>query len=321
MGSGKASEIAEEVKSHDIESVLFDDSLKSVQVYNLAKLTGVPVIDREKLILDIFSKRAATTEAKLQVELAELRYEIPRAREKVRLAREGEQPGFFGLGRYEVDTYFLSLKRRISSVSKKLRKVGNRRKLYRGQRARDGMAAISIAGYTGAGKTSLFNRLAGESKPVAEEAFTTLTTTTRGVEFSGSRALISDTVGFISRLPAYVIEAFKSTLEELAYADLVLLVVDVGDTKENAKGKFWECMSIMFEIGVAQSKILPVFNKADTLDVDEAKEKVEYIVGNDGDLLLISAKTGLGIDSMKEKIHSSVIAQQVVAEVDEPKEQ
>ena len=288
------------------DAVLFDEHLKSIQIYNLAKLTGIEVIDRDKIILDIFSKRALTTEAKLQVALAELRYEMPRAREKVRMARMGEQPGFFGLGRYEVDVYYRSIRRRISSISKKLRSVGKRRKLHRQNRVRYNMPAISIAGYTGVGKTTLFNLLTGESNPIAGEVFTTLTTTTRAALLSSSKVLISDTVGFISRLPEYVVEAFKSTLEELVYADLVLLVMDISDNKEDMRSKYWESISITSELGVSPSKTLLVFNKADTVTSEDAEEIISSVFSETEHYVLISAVTGFGINKLKSMIDTFI---------------
>ncbi|MEM2873816.1 MAG: GTPase HflX, partial [Nitrososphaerales archaeon] len=226
IGSGKAEELKNMLKDLNADTILFDEKLKSVQIYNLAKLTGVEVINRERLILEIFNKRASSAEAKLQVQLAELRYEIPRAREKVRLAKIGEQPGFFGLGRYDVDDYYRMIKKRTAIITKKLKQVSKRRELYRFQRLRTNLPLISFAGYTGAGKTSLFNILVSERKDTDKGLFTTLTTTTRSLQLSESRVLVSDTVGFISRLPPYMIEAFKATLEELTHANLVLLVID-----------------------------------------------------------------------------------------------
>ncbi|MEM4200827.1 MAG: GTPase HflX, partial [Nitrososphaerales archaeon] len=157
LGSGKAEELKEIVAKRGCNVILFDESLKSVQIYNLTKLTGVEIIDREKLILEIFAKRASSRESKLQVRLAELEYEMARAKEKVRLAKLGEQPGFYGLGGYEVDVYYRAIKRMTTSIKEKLMKVRKHRELYRQRRLKLGMPTISLAGYTGAGKTTLFN--------------------------------------------------------------------------------------------------------------------------------------------------------------------
>lgn len=212
--------------------------LKSSQQYNLAKVCKIDILDRERLILDIFELRASTAESRIQIKLAQLRYDMVRAREKVRLARAGEQPGFFGMGKYDADVYFLDIKKRSAILKKKLEREEKRRELFRIQRSRAGLPTISIAGYTSAGKTTLFNTLTGESKMEGKEVFTTLSTFTRAINLKNDKkVLISDTVGFISKLPAYMIDAFKSTLHDITYSDLVLLVVDISQSIEEIKKK------------------------------------------------------------------------------------
>ena len=157
----------------------------------------------------------------MQVKLAQLRYEMSRAKEKVRLTKMGEQPGFMGIGKFEVDVYYNDIKNRMVSVRGKLQKAGKQRELHRQSRKRIGFDTISLAGYTSAGKTTLFNALTGETKEKSPKLFTTLTTTTRKFKLEREWVLISDTVGFISKLPAYLIEAFRSTLEELTFTDTV----------------------------------------------------------------------------------------------------
>ncbi len=306
IGSGKAEELRETLKDLNADAILFDEKLRSVQIYNLAKLTGVEVVNRERLILEIFRKRASSAEAKLQVQLAELRYEIPRAREKVRLARTGEQPGFFGLGRYDVDDYYTMIRRRIATITKKLIQVSKRRDLYRAQRLRTNLPLISFAGYTGAGKTSLFNILVGETKDTERGFFTTLTTTTRSLKLSESKLLISDTVGFISRLPTYMIEAFKSTLEELVYANLVLLVIDASEPLQSMIRKYQSCVSILAELGVSPLNVLPIFNKFDLTNINEIGDKINSLGMIPEDVVTTSAKTGFGIDALKSKLNEMV---------------
>lgn len=308
IGSGKAKELKEIIKDLNADVILFDEKLRSVQIYNLAKLAGVEVINRERLILEIFNKRASSAEAKLQVQLAELRYEIPRAREKVRLAKMGEQPGFFGLGRYDVDDYYRMIKRRIAIIMKKLKQVSKRRELYRFQRLRTNLPLISFAGYTGAGKTSLFNVLVRESKDTGKGLFTTLTTTTRSLHLSGSKILVSDTVGFISRLPPYMIEAFKATLEELTYANLVLLVIDASEPLENMIRKYQSCVNVLAELGVSPLNVLPIFNKSDLISMNEIEDKIKALGMNSQNVVITSAKTGFGIDALKSKINEMIYA-------------
>ncbi|MDO7727425.1 MAG: GTPase HflX, partial [Nitrosopumilus sp.] len=215
----KLQEIADKIRP---DVIVFDEILKPSQNYNLATELQREVLDREGLILEIFESRASSAESKLQVKLAQLRYEMVRAKEKVRLANMGEQPGFMGIGKFEVDVYYNDIKHRMQTVKKKLQKAGKQRELHRQGRKRMGFTTISLAGYTSAGKTTLFNKTTGETRTQSKELFTTLSTTTRRIIINQEPALIADTVGFISKLPAYMIDAFKSTLEELTYSNIII---------------------------------------------------------------------------------------------------
>ena len=300
VGSGKAEEAARIVRENHLEAVLFDARLNGSQTYNLAKLCKVEVKDREKVILEIFAMRASTSEAKLQVQLAELNYELPRAKEKVRMAKRGEQPGFFGLGKYEVDVYVRMMKARMSTLRRKVEEVRNRRVIFRQHRERMRMLTMALTGYTGSGKTTLFNRLSGESKEVDAGVFTTLSPTTRGVTVDHSRLLISDTVGFISRLPPYMVEAFKSTLEEVSYSSLVLLLVDASQPDEKLIRNFDSCTWTLSELGVPSAKTLVVMNKIDLLPRELLAEKATKLGLNDP--VAVSAKTGEGFEKLMWEI-------------------
>jgi GTP-binding protein HflX len=306
VGSGKAEELKRLARELEVNVILFDDRLRSVQVYNLAKLTRVEVIDREKLILEIFSKRASTTESRLQVQLAELTYEMPRAKEKVRLAKTGEQPGFFGLGEYQAEVYYMAIKKRIDTIKTKLRDVKKRRELYRYSRRRSNIPTVSLAGYTGVGKTTIFNLFTGEKHPVDVGAFTTLTTSTRAIDLPSGKALLSDTVGFISRLPTYMIESFKSTLEELTYSNVVLLLVDSGEPSKDLVRKYNSCIDIMSELGVPPSRILLVFNKAELCTENELPLKIKAFSIALQELVAISAKTGYGVKELIKVLDARV---------------
>ncbi len=301
VGTGKAEElrkIAEDTKS---QMIIVDDRLSSSQAHNLAKFTHQEVIDRERLILDIFDKRATTTEGKLQVKLAELKYEIPRAREAVRVSLKGEQAGFMGMGEYAVDIKFRALKKQMVLIQKKLDQARKRRDLFRTSRERLSMPLVSLAGYTSSGKTTLFNRLVLESKLESPNLFTTLTTTTRGFEpLPGKKVLLSDTVGFISRLPTYMVEAFKSTLEELTYADLVLLLVDSSEPIENVDTKYVTCRQVLEQLHINPAKILVLMNKMDLTP----RDRIPEIASIFGDLpsLEVSAKTGEGLKKLRIRI-------------------
>ncbi len=267
VGVGKAQELLELVSDNDSDTLIIDESLTSSQANNLAKVTHVEVVDRERLILNIFALRAKTTEAKLQVQLAELRYEMPRARDVVRYSVKGERAGFSGMGESAVDVKFRALKHRMVTLKQKLASAQSSRTVQRKERLKMGEPFVSLAGYTSSGKTTLFNRLASEAKEESPNLFTTLTTTTRAVTVPGSkrRVMLSDTVGFISRLPTYLVESFKSTLEELTYADLVLLVIDASESPESITIKLGSCKDILGQLGVDPKRILLVLNKVDLL--------------------------------------------------------
>jgi len=303
LSSGKIQDLKEIISSVKPDVIVFDEVLKPSQNYNLASELKMEILDREALILQIFEKRCSSAESKLQVQLAQARYEMSRARERVRLAREGEQPGFMGLGIFEVDVYYNEIKRRMINIKSKLVKSGKQRQLHRQARKRLGFKTISLAGYTSAGKTTLFNTLTGEQQEKNDELFTTLSTTVRRVTINQKVALISDTVGFISKLPAYMIEAFKSTLEELIYSDIVIVVIDASDHLDELRKKFKSCYTTLNEIGVEADKMVFVLNKSELLDEDEILDIVDLLELNAGKKWIdISAVTQKNIDKLKEII-------------------
>ena len=302
IGSGKVREIANLVREKNVERLIFDNPLKPVQAYNLAKATGVEAIDRFQLILEIFAKRASTTEAKLQIQLAKLKYELAHAKEKVRLAKKGEQPGFMGLGAYEVDVYYETVKREIHTIQRKLRKIRKKRSLHRARRLELGFPTVSLAGYTNAGKSSLFNALAQETVQVDNGLFTTLSTTTRLTNFCGKKMLLTDTVGFINRLPITLIEAFHSTLEETIFSDLILLVVDASEPIQTIENKLSCCFETIETIGASGIPLITALNKIDLLTKENLQQKLESL----GDLapnpVPISALYAVNLDLLKEEV-------------------
>jgi GTP-binding protein HflX len=305
IGRGKAEEVKELVEQLKPDVIIFDEVLKPSQQYNLAKVCKIDILDRERLILEIFELRASTAESRIQIKLAQLRYDMVRAREKVRLARAGEQPGFFGMGKYDADVYYLDIKKRSAILKKKLEREETRRELFRIQRSRAGLPTISIAGYTSAGKTTLFNTLTGESKMEGKEVFTTLSTFTRAISLKNDqKLLISDTVGFISKLPAYMIDAFKSTLQDITYSDLVLLVVDISQPIEEIKKKLDSSIHIMNGLKVPMTKVLYVMNKVDMTNLENAYDKCDKLgfFPFGSYVVLVSAKTYFNIDKLKDSI-------------------
>ncbi len=290
------------VKETGAERILFDNPLKSVQSYNLARVTGVEAIDRFKLILEIFTKRATTTEAKLQIQLATLRYELAHAKERVRLTKLKEQPGFMGLGAYEADVYHDAVNRQIKTIRRKLRKIQEKRLLHRERRTELGFFTISLAGYTSAGKSSLFNALTEGKARVDKALFTTLSTTTRLIEISKRPFLLTDTVGFIDRLPLTLIEAFRSTLEETIYSDLILLVLDLSEPLQKIEKKNSVCLETIERIGAIGIPIITVMNKIDLLNKAEMKQKLEALKQKTKNPILISAQQQTNLELLKQEI-------------------
>ncbi|MBS3926031.1 MAG: GTPase HflX [Nitrosarchaeum sp.] len=300
----KLIEIADKLKPNVI---VFDEILKPSQNYNLASALHREILDREALILEIFETRASSAESKLQVKLAQLRYELVRAKEKVRLSSMGEQPGFMGIGKFEIDVYHDDIKHRMQSIKSKLEKAGKQRELHRQGRKRLGFKTISLAGYTSSGKTTLFNKITGESKEQSKSLFTTLSTTTRRFSIDQEPFLIADTVGFISKLPAYMIDAFKSTLEELIHTDIIIVVIDINDSLLELRKKFASCMRTLSELGVEMDRIIFALNKSDLLTSEEIEEKIEILNLKDyKKRITISSKTGHNLIELKNLIKAII---------------
>jgi len=227
---------------------------------------------------------------------------LPRARERVRLARAGEQPGFMGLGKYEVDLYYETIRRRIHSIQKRLRKIRKKRRLHRVRRLDLGFSLISMAGYTNAGKSSLFNALAKEAVAVDSGLFTTLSTTTRAVSLSGRKVLLTDTVGFIARLPLTLVEAFHSTLEETIFSDLILLVVDLNESHEEIERKLSCCLDTIRKIGASGIPIITVLNKIDLISESVKQREVKALSETAPNPVPVSALYSMNISSLKREI-------------------
>ncbi len=304
VGAGKAEELRDTVSRNGSKTLIVDESLTSAQAFKLATITRVEIVDRERLILNIFARRAKTTEAKLQVQLAELRYELPRARDEVRYSVQGERAGFMGMGETSVDVKFRALKRRMSFIKEKLARAESSRTLHRVERRKLGMPLVSLAGYTSSGKTTLFNKLASESGEESASLFTTLTTTTRAVSFADPRkkVMLSDTVGFISRLPAYMVESFKSTLDELTYADLILLLLDASESEENMSIKLTSCMETLDQLKVEPNKVLLVLTKVDLLKSQDSRHIETLPMFGGMSVIKVSAMRGDGMRQLKMRV-------------------
>jgi len=303
IGAGALEKLEELSDDLNPDIIIFDELLKPTQNYNLASTLNKFVLDRESLILEIFEHRASSKESLLQIKLAKLKYELVRAKEKVNLIRKGEKPGFGGIGAYDADTYANDIKRKAQTVQSKLLKAGNQRRLHREGRKKQGFKTISLAGYTSSGKTTLFNTLTGESAEQSKKLFTTLSTTTRRMTINREAFLLSDTVGFIGKLPAYMIDAFKSTLEELLYTNAVIVVADAGDTLFEFERKLSSCVRTLGDLGVERGKIIFVLNKMDLASDDQLDEEMEILESQGFDkIMAISAKTGMNIEKLKQLI-------------------
>ncbi|MFM7829531.1 MAG: GTPase HflX [Actinomycetota bacterium] len=294
IGKGKAEELRELCFALDADTVVFDNDLSPAQQFNLEKLLGRTALDRTAVILDIFAQNAHTLEGKAQVELALLRYRLPRIRKgaKAGLSQQGGGIGTRGPGETKLESDRRRIGERISRLDRELDELQKTRQEQRKGRERSGLGSVAIAGYTNAGKSSLLNRLTSAGVLVENRLFATLDPTTRRLALPGGEpVLLSDTVGFVRRLPHGLIEAFKSTLEVAVMSDLLVHVVDSSAVDPN--GQIAAVREILSEIGADHVPELLVFNKAD-LDPDQAKR---LVYENNGSVAF-SALTGEGLDEL-----------------------
>lgn len=299
IGEGKLQEVKELAQTQGADLVLFDNTLSPSQQRVLGEELGLPVLDRSALILDIFAQRARTREGRLQVELAQYRYLLPRlvgmwghlARQN---ASGGKSPiGTRGPGETQLETDRRHIRRKIQKLEDELEQVRRVRGVQRERREKNEMGVVAIVGYTNAGKSTLLNTLTGAEIPANNRLFDTLDTTTRTLELSDTcTVLLSDTVGFIAKLPHHLVEAFKATLEELCFADLLLHVVDASNPHWREQVQVVE--TLITELGASELPRIDVFNKSDLYVGD--------IVPHGEDIVSISAKTGRGLDELIAKI-------------------
>jgi GTP-binding protein HflX len=258
------------------------------------------VLDRFNLILEIFSSRASSREAKLQVELARLSYDAPQVKNALALKKRGEQPGFRGAGAYEQSMYH-DIRGRMAKIRAELKDVENMGEDRRQRRREQGFDLVALAGYTNAGKSTLLNALTGSAVEAKDQPFTTLSPTTRALEVMGRKVLLTDTVGFIDDLPHFLIKAFRSTLSEISEADLVLLVADMSEPLELLRRKLAASHKALWDCDVT-SPIVTILNKADRLAEGEAAMKTDQIRDLAPYPVLASAFTGQGLGVLEECI-------------------
>ncbi len=292
VGRGKVDELREISLAVDSDTVVFDDELSPAQQFNLEKILGRTAIDRTAVILDIFAQNAHSQEGKAQVELAQLRYRLPRLRGRgSQLSQQAGGIGTRGPGETQLEVDRRRLVRRIHRLEAELREIGRHRATQRKARKRSQTPTVAVVGYTNAGKSTLLNRLTDAGVLVEDRLFATLDATTRRLELPGGRnVLVTDTVGFVQKLPHQLVEAFKSTLEVVSEADLLLHVVDASAVDPDAQ--IAAVRSVLSEIGAGRVPELLVWNKADR--TPEAGRRAALVPGS----VALSARTGEGIDRL-----------------------
>ena len=312
VGTGKAEEVAELARAHAADIVVFDDELSPSQQSNLEKVVGrdVKVIDRTALILDIFALHATSKEGRLQVRLAQNQYLLPRLRGMwAHLAsnRMGGGVGSrFGEGESQLEVDRRRIRKRIDDLERELKEIKQRRDLRRARREKQGQTTAALVGYTNAGKSTLLNALAGSDVLVEDKLFATLDTVMRNVDLPENRScLLVDTVGFIRKLPHPLVQAFRSTLEEAIYADLLIVVSDLSSP--NYKQQRDTVFEVLNDLGATDRPILEVLNKADRVKPDTIVEPA--------DAILISARDGMGLETLKAEIARRIAAMRHRAEL------
>ena len=301
IGSGKAESLSQKANELNADLIICDWNPSPSQQRNWEELSGIPVLDRQELIIKIFAQRANTREAELQVKLAELTYLLPRLTHKyIDLSRQrGGRYGTKGSGETKLETDRRKIEKRITHLEKEIEQVSRQRQMQRRQRERGNVPVCAIVGYTNSGKSSLLNALTGANVLAEDKLFATLDAVTRRFQPApGVSVLLTDTVGFIRNLPHSLIKAFRSTLEEAALADILIHILDASQPDiENA---YETTISVLKELGAHEIPVITLLNKIDRLEA--GNEKPEELKNMFPGSIAVSVKTGIGLDAVKEKI-------------------
>lgn len=305
VGRGKLEDVRARVEATGVPVVVFNGELRPTMHYTLERELGVECYDRLRVLLELFAQRAASREAKLQVELALLHYEVPLLREWIHEADIGERPGFMAGGEQRVDAYYETVKRRIKKIRDELETIRAEREVRRQLRKERGYHLVALAGYANAGKSSLLNALAGEHVLVEARMFSTLSTTTRTLVGRPRRILLTDTVGFVDGVPFWMVEALHATLEEIFQADLILLLVDASDPVDEIRRKVRLAARTLLP-EVSGGSVLPVLTKTDLLPPGALEDKAAILADSEflRTPLAISARTGAGLEDLRAAITS-----------------
>jgi GTP-binding protein HflX len=308
VGSGMMEEIADTVKKHDIDLLIFDCELSPTQIRNIEQISGIRVVDRTMLILDIFAARAKSKEGKLQVELAQLKYMLPRLTGKgTALSRLGGGIGTRGPGESKLETDRRHIHRRIDTLREQLEQVEKHREQINRRRQKDGVITVALVGYTNAGKSTLMNHLTQAGVLAQNMLFATLDPTARALKLPcGTTVMLIDTVGFVRRLPHHLIQAFKSTLEQAATADIILNVCDASSSE--AQVHLEVTRNLLAELGCKDQPVIPVLNKCDLVPGIHDMPMI-------GNAVRISASTGAGIDDLLDAIEKNLPVKTVQIEL------
>lgn len=316
IGSGKVEELKNYCHAHEIEMAVFNDELTGIQLRNLEEALGVKVLDRTILILDIFASRAVSKEGKLQVELAQLQYRMPRLVGLGKsLSRLGGGIGTRGPGEKKLESDRRHIKRRMDNIKKELKKVKVHRENQRSSRRKNETPIVALVGYTNSGKSAIMNymlsKTMGKGNDVLEKdiLFATLDAFQRKIKVTGGREFILvDTVGFVSKLPHSLVDAFKSTLEEVKDADILLQIMDISKNNNDFQTEVVD--EVLSELGANDKEKIMVYNKIDLLDLDKAEKKAliknSPVFGDGREVMYVSAKYGSGMDKLLNRICEKV---------------